>query len=251
MTSYILQFPYNTYYHQILFPQVFDIHTKNLTEKSDKPAVAYHVDSDSQGTLYQVNFWVHSVLIKLLPCLILTVISWWLIRALYSANLHQKNLRNYSSCPAAEKMVKRQHKADKRTDRTTKMLLAVWLLFLLTELPQGILGLLSGVLGWCFFVRCYNLLGDMMDLLALVNGAINFILYCSMSRQFRQTFRQLVLQRRFARFLPPTASHSDSHNQNTYVYNFVIITIGMVLFFIKVIATNVIFIRSATIYVFY
>lgn len=114
-------------------------------------------------------------------------------------------------------MVKRQHKADKRTDRTTKMLLAVWLLFLLTELPQGILGLLSGVLGWCFFVRCYNLLGDMMDLLALVNGAINFILYCSMSRQFRQTFRQLVLQRRFARFLPPTASHSDSHNQNTYV----------------------------------
>ncbi|CAH0713267.1 unnamed protein product, partial [Brenthis ino] len=194
---------------------VFDIHTKNLTESKDRPSVAYHLDSDSQGVLYQVNFWVHAVLIKLLPCLILTVISWWLIRALYSANQHQKNLRNYSSCPSAEKMVKRQHKADKRTDRTTKMLLAVWLLFLLTELPQGILGLLSGVLGWCFFVRCYNLLGDMMDLLALVNGAINFILYCSMSRQFRQTFRQLVLQRRFARFLPATASQSDSHNQNT------------------------------------
>ncbi|XP_013136979.1 PREDICTED: probable G-protein coupled receptor 139 [Papilio polytes] len=115
----------------------------------------------------------------------------------------------------AEKMVKRQHKADKRTDRTTKMLLAVLLLFLVTELPQGIMGLMSGLLGPCFFKRCYNLFGEIMDMLALVNGAINFILYCSMSRQFRQTFRQLLLQRPLARFLPPAASHSESHNQNT------------------------------------
>ncbi|XP_047536445.1 G-protein coupled receptor dmsr-1-like [Vanessa atalanta] len=195
---------------------VFDIHTKNITAVNGRPAyIAYHVDSDSQGRLYQLNFWVHAVLIKLLPCSILTVISVWLIRALYSANQHQKNLRNYSACPAAEKMVKRQHKADKRTDRTTKMLLAVLLLFLVTELPQGILGLMSGLIGWCFFKRCYDLFGEMMDFLALLNGAINFILYCSMSRQFRQTFRQLLLQRHLARFLPPNPSHSDSHNQNT------------------------------------
>ncbi|XP_041984961.1 G-protein coupled receptor dmsr-1-like [Aricia agestis] len=194
---------------------VFDIHTKNVTDAYGNPDIAYHVDSDSQGTLYQVNFWVHAVLIKLLPCSILTVISMWLIRALYSANQHQRNLRNYSTCPAAEKMVKRQHKADKRTDRTTKMLLAVLLLFLVTELPQGILGLMSGLLGLCFFKRCYGLFGELMDFLALLNGAINFVLYCSMSRQFRQTFRQLVLQQNLARFMPTTASHSDSHNQNT------------------------------------
>ncbi|XP_013162656.1 PREDICTED: sex peptide receptor-like isoform X2 [Papilio xuthus] len=194
---------------------VFDIHTKNVSDVNGNPDIAYHVDSDSQGTLYQINFWVHGVIIKLLPCSILTVISLWLIGALYSANQHQKNLRNYSACPSAEKMVKRQHKADKRTDRTTKMLLAVLLLFLVTELPQGIMGLMSGLLGPCFFKRCYNLFGEIMDMLALVNGAINFILYCSMSRQFRQTFRQLLLQRPLARFLPPAASHSESHNQNT------------------------------------
>ncbi|XP_038211248.1 sex peptide receptor-like [Zerene cesonia] len=195
---------------------VFDIHTKNISDINGHADIVYHVDSNSQGSLYQINFWVHSVLIKLLPCSILTVISMWLIRALYNANQHQKNLRNYSACPAAEKMVKRQHKADKRTDRTTKMLLAVLLLFLVTELPQGILGLMSGLLGSCFFKRCYGLFGELMDFLALLNGAINFILYCSMSRQFRQTFRQLLLQKHFGRFLPATASHSDSHNQNTY-----------------------------------
>ena len=32
-----------------------------------------------------------------------------------------------------------------------------------------------------------------MDMLALLNSAINFILYCSMSRQFRNTFKSLFL----------------------------------------------------------
>lgn len=194
---------------------MFNIHVKPTTDLYGNHITAYHVDSDHHGTLYQINFWVHAVVIKLLPCFILTVISVWLIRALYSANLHQKNLRNYNNCSAGEKMVKRQNKADKRTDRTTKMLLAVLLLFLVTELPQGILGLLSGLMGWCFFLKCYNLFGEMMDFLALLNGSINFVLYCSMSRQFRQTFRQMLLRPPLMRFLPPTASHSDSHNMNT------------------------------------
>ena len=34
-----------------------------------------------------------------------------------------------------------------------------------------------------------------MDILALLNGAINFILYCAMSRQFRTTFGQLFKPR--------------------------------------------------------
>ncbi|KAK3930327.1 Sex peptide receptor-related protein 2 [Frankliniella fusca] len=50
---------------------------------------------------------------------------------------------------------------------------------------------MSGVLGRCFFRRCYQLFGEALDILALLNGAINFILYCAMSRQYRQTFRQL------------------------------------------------------------
>lgn len=109
------------------------------------------MDSNYNGSLYQLNFWVHAVLIKLLPCVILTVISAWLIRALYRANNRKKALKGYSSClPSSEvngkgnvftrKPTKRS-KAERRTDRTTKMLVAVLLLFLLTEFPQGILGM--------------------------------------------------------------------------------------------------------------
>jgi len=32
-----------------------------------------------------------------------------------------------------------------------------------------------------------------MDFLALLNSSINFILYCTMSRQFRETFAQIFL----------------------------------------------------------
>lgn len=77
-----------------------------------------------------------------------------------------------------------------QTDRTTRMLVAVLILFLVTEIPQGVMALLSGVLGNQFFTRCYSTgMGEILDLLALLNSAINFLLYCSMSRQFRRAAR--------------------------------------------------------------
>ncbi|XP_059060808.1 G-protein coupled receptor dmsr-1 [Achroia grisella] len=203
---------------------VFTIHKDFTIDKNGNiPTKVYYVDSDYDGTLYQINFWVHAVLIKLLPCFILTVISAWLIRALYRANTRKKALKGYSACPAetvvngngnifTRKSTKRS-KAERRTDRTTKMLVAVLLLFLMTEFPQGILGLLSGLLGRCFFKRCYNLFGELMDALALLNGAINFVLYCSMSRQFRTTFGQLIRNR----CAPTPRAGSHTELQTTYV----------------------------------
>ena len=38
--------------------------------------------------------------------------------------------------------------------------------------------------------------GDLFDILALVNSAINFLLFCTMSRQFRTTFAAVFCCRR-------------------------------------------------------
>lgn len=81
-----------------------------------------------------------------------------------------------------------------RPDRTTMLLVAVLLLFLITEFPQGILGLLSGISSKCFFVKCYGQFGELMDLLALINAAIGFVLYGLMSKQFRTSFKMLFLK---------------------------------------------------------
>ncbi|KAJ0174064.1 hypothetical protein K1T71_010210 [Dendrolimus kikuchii] len=203
---------------------VFTIHKDFTFDKNESmPSKVYFVDSDYDGSLYQINFWVHAVLIKLLPCVILTVISAWLIRTLYRTKNRKKILKGYNSCPAetvvngngnffTRKSTKRS-KSERRTDRTTKMLLAVLLLFLITEFPQGILGLLSGILGRCFFKGCYNLFGEIMDALALLNGAINFVLYCSMSRQFRTTFGQMMRNK----CAPTQRASSQTELQTTYV----------------------------------
>lgn len=156
--------------------------------------------------------WTYSVVIKWFPCLILTIISYWLIRTLCQAARRKKVIRGYNACPG-EIADRRAYKTERRTGRTTRMLLAVLLLFLLTELPQAILALLSAVKGDRFFLRCYYIHGNLMDILALLNGAINFILYCSMSRQFRQTFGQLFKPKILAKW-PPS---SQTELQSTYV----------------------------------
>lgn len=134
--------------------------------------------------LADINFWVYSVVIKIIPCVALTVLSLRLICALLEAKRRRAKLTG-TGRKSADK--------ERQTDRTTRMLLAVLMLFLITEFPQGILGLLTLLLGKRFFQDCYQNMGEVMDMLALVNSAINFILYCVMSRQFRNTFSLLFL----------------------------------------------------------
>lgn len=77
------------------------------------------------------------MLIKLLPCAILTVISCCLINALFQVNKRKKMLKDYSGCGEGVAPERRVTKAERRAERTTKMLVAVLLLFLITEFPQG------------------------------------------------------------------------------------------------------------------
>ncbi|XP_032575059.1 sex peptide receptor [Drosophila sechellia] len=159
------------------------------------------------------TFLIYSVLIKLIPCFALTILSVRLIGALLEAKRRRKILACHAAndmqpivngkvvTPTQPKSCKLLEK-EKQTDRTTRMLLAVLLLFLVTEFPQGIMGLLNVLLGDAFFLQCYLKLSDLMDILALINSSINFILYCSMSRQFRSTFALLFRPRWLDKWLP-------------------------------------------------
>ncbi|KAG8298528.1 myosuppressin receptor activity protein [Homalodisca vitripennis] len=170
----------------------------------------YVVDLSEMGKannnlLMDINFWVYSVVIKIIPCIALTVLSLRLICALLDTKRRREKLTSGS------RKTTRLMEKERQTDRTTRMLLAVLLLFLLTEFPQGILGMLSVMLGQRFFRDCYNKLGEVMDILALINSAINFILYCAMSRQFRTTFSVLFRPR----WLPVPQVENNGHNNYT------------------------------------
>jgi len=78
-------------------------------------------------------------------------------------------------------------------DRTTGLLLAILCVFLLTELPQGLIAILNAIYTADVHRFIYLTLGDVLDLLSLINSSVNFVLYCLMSSRYRQTFCSLFL----------------------------------------------------------
>lgn len=59
---------------------------KQTVNENGTREIAYTVDTDypqDEDFFYQLNFWVLGVVVKFLPCVILTIISYWLIQALY------------------------------------------------------------------------------------------------------------------------------------------------------------------------
>ncbi|GIY12276.1 FMRFamide receptor [Caerostris extrusa] len=98
------------------------------------------IAQSNHQALEKVNFWIFSVLTKLIPCIALTGLSLGLIK-FSEANKRKQRLKN-------------RVENDRTHDRTTRMLLAILLLFLITEFPSGIVALLSGILGKAFLTTC-------------------------------------------------------------------------------------------------
>ncbi|OAD55667.1 hypothetical protein WN48_04410 [Eufriesea mexicana] len=116
--------------------------------------------ANDHDILKNLNFWIYSVVIKLFPCAILTIVSLKLLQVLLEAKQRRQKLINVHDQNVEKKDCCRRMDKERQTDRTTKMLLTVLLLFLVTELPQGILGLLSVLLGQGFFRTCYLMLAN-------------------------------------------------------------------------------------------
>ncbi|XP_064610927.1 G-protein coupled receptor dmsr-1-like [Liolophura sinensis] len=137
--------------------------------------------SGETDPMYLINAWLYSVTAKIIPCILMSIFG-----ALLIYNIHFKNRsrRKRLVISGASSLRLSEH------SRTTKMLLTVIVLFLVTEFPQGVLVILSAVRPQ-FFETIYLPLGDVMDIVALINNAINFVLYCTMSAQFRRTFLKL------------------------------------------------------------
>lgn len=108
-------------------------------------------------------------------------------------SIDSKSPTSLTSTNKTKKLKPQKNSKTKENLRTTLMLVIVCVLFLITEFPQSILMFLS-ILIDNFYREVYMPLGDLMDLLALTNNSINFVLYCTMSRAFRNTFYSMVSQ---------------------------------------------------------
>lgn len=160
---------------------VYETAVDNATGKAFTDTI-YHSSVRTEGIfpiVSDINFYIQALLVKLVPCVTLTIFTVLLIYAMHKAYKKRMALKSEGKKEDAD----RHHEHN----RTTGMLLAVVVLFLITELPQGMLTLLIIFIPSIQFT-VYNPLGDVLDIVALCNNAINFVLYCSMSKLFRDTF---------------------------------------------------------------
>ncbi|XP_057660582.1 G-protein coupled receptor dmsr-1-like [Diorhabda carinulata] len=211
----LICFPLYLSYQVLPLNRTTDVNEKLINVESNETKIHY-------STIYVVQyvnefysilvFWLYTVIIKLVPCVLLTVLSTKLVLVLLETKkrknrLLQNRLPLNNLQSDSKPMINHKVKKDKQADRTSGMLVAVLLLFLITEFPQAILGLLSATLKSSFHSQCYIPLGDLLDILALTNSGINFILYCTMSRQFRQTFYEFFKLKYLMKFNPLPEHH--------------------------------------------
>ncbi|CAI9724755.1 sex peptide receptor-like [Octopus vulgaris] len=148
--------------------------------------VDFRENNEAERILKKMNFWVHAFILKLLPSLLLTILSILLVKTMQEVEIRRKRLLSRSGRTDDDSG------RERKTNRTTKMLLTVVVLFLITETPHGIF-ILIGTFN-SFFKNYYIYLGDTLDILTLINNGINFVLYCTMSKQFRETFIRIFFR---------------------------------------------------------
>lgn len=167
---------------QLLILRIHEFHDErtNLTRFILQPTgLASH---NAQLQLAQAI--IMAVLVKIGPSVLLTFLSASLIRIILKAQKKYQKMQSLSK--GSLHLGPNEKKRQEQTNQTTKLLIAVAIVFTVAELPQGILFCLNRLSGE--YQQLYYKLGNLMDLVTMVSCSINFVLYCSMSHQFRKIF---------------------------------------------------------------
>jgi hypothetical protein len=125
-----------------------------INEKPGSNRTIYFVGSTEFSRVHEtVYFFIYSVIIRILPCILLSFFSIKLIQVLLRAK------KSALKSGITSNLFKKRRN---QSDRTTALLVSVLILFLVTEFPPAILGLLSAILHRNFFLTCYQNLGEIL-----------------------------------------------------------------------------------------
>lgn len=165
---------------------------------------AWELGSGREKPIILVGLFLYSTLAKLVPCILIIVYGSLLLITLNNTIRNKRRRLNENGvCVSSQR----------HASRTTVMLLIVMILFVITELPQAVL-IMCCIFFKDFFEKVYIPLGDAMDIIALVNSSVNFVLYCTMSQEFRRTFIRLFCTCSTAMFQRHPKSYISSHLRN-------------------------------------
>ncbi|VDO91311.1 unnamed protein product [Heligmosomoides polygyrus] len=178
--------------------------------------------------VFRLVFWISGLVFKVIPCCLLSLFVWLLLGILKEVKANrQRLLKNSRQSTQPTPRIFQSRKffrgaasaRGERADRTTNMLLAIVFVMLFTEMPQGIMALLSGMISQEFRRHIYNNLGDLLDLFSLCEACMSFIIYCSMSGQFRNEFRRVFIPNSLhcSERTPSVRRPSDAYTKMSYL----------------------------------
>ena len=134
----------------VLIPNYLTLAIARSTDPATNQTMYELVTTSSQPNstaadvaLSTVNFWIHALVIKLVPCVLMSLFGFLLVLTVRRQRQRSRQLlRGTGAKIRPRTAVKCQSKSKAREGHhTTAMLVSVIVLFLITEFPQGVLAL--------------------------------------------------------------------------------------------------------------
>lgn len=179
---------YNYHHISVYVPMdlVWEGETYLVCNQRQAEWVGNVIGEDFYFTFY---FMFRVIFVHLLPCIMLILLNILLFRAMRHAQLKRQKL--------FDKCYKKSKRANDK-NCTTLMLIIVVSVFLTVEIPLAIITALH-VISSLFInfldYRIANLCILFANFFLILSYPVNFALYCGMSRQFRETFREIFFKK--------------------------------------------------------
>ncbi|ETN87297.1 7 transmembrane receptor [Necator americanus] len=207
---------------------------KNVTRRMCYRRQTWLLRAIGLDVFYNLTFCAQTVFVHLIPCAMLVVFTWKLIRAIQLADKRHASLlsksarRRFSEPPPSTdsltheknfpKLLKTQEsvtepKRAQGLKQNTRMLIVVIVLFLVTEIPAALIFIIHvlsvSLKSYVINYQLLNVLLIVRNVLIVISYPFRFAIYCGMSQQFRDVVRQM-----FTGKLLPRIVH-DKDNSTT------------------------------------
>uniref|UniRef100_A0AC35TSP2 G_PROTEIN_RECEP_F1_2 domain-containing protein n=1 Tax=Rhabditophanes sp. KR3021 TaxID=114890 RepID=A0AC35TSP2_9BILA len=193
--------------------QIIEVPSENSLEMKYTLSIAKtFLENNCAGI--KTYLWLTGILLKVIPCVLMMSFTFGLLTK-FRQNERKRNtllynkqstcsLRKKNSLEEFETIKEVTHKTKcfdragvnkKRTaagDRTTYMLLLMVVIFLCTELVQGVFAILNALFITQFHMFIYKNLADVLDLLSLINCYVAFLVYTTTCSRYRKLILQIL-----------------------------------------------------------
>ncbi|XP_045464657.1 sex peptide receptor [Harmonia axyridis] len=168
-----------------------DILWHNRTTHVCKRVIASWVqDYLSENVYFTTYYMFRIVFVHLIPCVALIILNLLLFQALKQAQQRRDML-------LSKKNQKNECKKLRDSNCTTLMLIVVVTVFLIVEIPLVVVTLLHIISSVVIEFLDYYMANSLIlitNFMIILSYPINFAIYCGMSRQFRETFKELFVR---------------------------------------------------------